>query len=232
MKLTYSVLAITAIVFSIMLILPSDLVQTADAAKASGVSIKKYGPETKHKVCGDRLCTPGDIPKYEAKKEITSTDQTSASLQTMKIKMERLFELHRTQLLSSWGSLSDSEKSDLMKMVDNMYQMMQSMTFAEHMKHMSMMNDRHDYKNGKYGCNCGDGQHGCNCGDGQQGCSCGDGQQGCSCGDGQQGCTCGTEGCSCIDGQHGEVCKAGDACNCSEDGVCTCGEGCTCPSCR
>jgi hypothetical protein len=55
MKLTYSVLAITAIVFSIMLILPSDLVQTADAAKASGVSIKKYGPETKHKVCGDRL---------------------------------------------------------------------------------------------------------------------------------------------------------------------------------
>ena len=67
-------LAIIAVVLSIALILPYDLVQTADAAKASGVKIKKYGPDTKHKVCGDRLCTPTDLTKNKVTKSPTSTD--------------------------------------------------------------------------------------------------------------------------------------------------------------
>ena len=63
-------------------------------------------------------------------------------------KMEKLFEIHRTQLLSAWDSLDDSEKSHMMKMFDKMYEKMQSMGFVEHMKHMSQMMDgkQHEMK--------------------------------------------------------------------------------------
>ena len=242
----YSALAVTAIVLSIALILPSELIQTADAAKASGVKVKQFGQGTKHKVCGDRLCTPADLTK-EVKKDLPQITQESVSLQTMKIKMERLFELHRNQLVASWDTLSDSEKSQMMNMVDRMYEMMQSMDFREHMEHMSKMDGKYVYKDGKYGmkdrqgayctcgpdgcncpgcacdeagvCTCGQtGMHaGCNCG--PDGCTCGDGQQGCNCG---AGCNCGPDGCTCGDGQQG--CNCGAGCNCGPDG-CTCGDG-------
>jgi hypothetical protein len=166
MKTKYFSLVIVAIIFSMVMIVPSDMTQTADAAKASGVKNQQYGQATSNKVCGDRLCTPEDFTKEGTKKEITPTGKSSISSNIAMSKMERLFELHRVQLLSAWDSMSDSEKSHMLKMFDKMYEKMQSMNFGDHMKHMKkMMGDKYHQ-----GCNCG--PDGCDC----PGCSCGDGE--------------------------------------------------------
>jgi archaellin len=192
MKTKFLSLVIVAIIFSMVMIVPSDMTQTADAAKAKGVKNQQYGQATSTKVCGDRLCTAEDFTKEGTKKEIAPTGKSSISSSIALSKMERLFEIHRVQLLSAWDSMSDSEKSHMLKMFDKMYEKMQSMSFSDHMKHMSkMMDGKHDMKSmhDKSGCSCGDGEHGCSCGDGEHGCSCGDGEHGCSCGDGEHGCS-------------------------------------------
>ena len=96
----------------------------------------------------------------------------------------------------------------MLKIFDKMYEKMQSMTFEEHMKHMSSMMDGkrdmeegHDMKNkhDESSCSCGEGEHGCSCGEGEQ----------------------------------SMVCESGDeGCTCSKDGACNCGEGCTCTTCH
>jgi hypothetical protein len=224
-KIRYSFFIIVAIVLSMTVAIQTDFIQTADAVKAKGVKTSQYGQDTKNKVCGDRLCTPEDFTKEGVKKELTPTGKPSISSNVAMSKMERLFELHRIQLLSAWDSLNDSEKSHMMKMLDKMYEKMQSMTFEDHMKHMSsMMDGKHDMKD-KHdmkerhgdGCSCGEGEHGCSCGEGEHGCSCGEGEHGCSCGE----------------GEHSTACESSEeGCTCSEDGVCTCGQGCTCASCH
>ena len=145
MKAKYFSLVFVAIIFSMVIIAPSVMTQTADAAKAAGVKNQQYGQATSNKVCGDRLCTAEDFTKEGTKKEITPSGKSSINSNIAMSKMERLFELHRMQLLSAWDSISDSEKSHMLKMFDNMYEKMQSMSFSDHMKHMSkmMMDDKH-----------------------------------------------------------------------------------------
>ena len=174
MKVLYSSLIILTIALSMVIIIPSDLTQTADATKATGVKNPQYGLATKNKVCCDKLCTPDDFTKDGVKKEYVRTD-TPVSLQSMLNTMDRLFELHRDQATDAWNTLNHSEKAHMMKMFDMMYEKMQSMDFRDHMKHMSkMMDDKHhDYKDkGEHGCSCGEGEHGCSCGEGEHGCSC------------------------------------------------------------
>ena len=54
-------------------VLPFDIVQEADALKGKGVYNQKYGSETKHIVCGDRLCSATDIPTIQEKPMPVST---------------------------------------------------------------------------------------------------------------------------------------------------------------
>ena len=241
MKTRFSALFLVAIVLSMAIVMQIDSIGSADAVKAQGTKTMKYGMATKDKVCGDRLCTPDDFTSTGERKSLPALSDSSVSSHMAMAKMERLFDLHRMQLVSAWDSMTDSEKSHIMKMFDRMYEMMQSMSFKEHMKHMSkMMGDQyhHGCSCGPDGCDCpgctcdetgscscGDGMHGCSCGHGEAGCSCGHGEAGCSCGHGEAGCSCGP------DGEH--MCEAGEnGCTCSEDGVCNCGEGCNCASCH
>jgi len=59
--LTITILLTTSIVTS------TDIVSDAEAAKGQGVSVSKYGSQTKDLVCGDRLCSeiPGGRQAYE-----------------------------------------------------------------------------------------------------------------------------------------------------------------------
>ncbi len=70
MKTKFLSLVIVVIIFSMVMIVPSDMTQTADAAKAKGVKNQQYGQATSTKVCGDRLCTAEDFTKEGTKKEI------------------------------------------------------------------------------------------------------------------------------------------------------------------
>ena len=249
MKNEYSALFLVAIVLSMAIVAQIDFVQTADAAKAKGTKSMKYGMATKDKVCGDRLCTPEDFTSTGERKSLPELSDSSMSSHMAMAKMDRLFDLHRMQLVSAWDSMTDSEKSHTMKMFDRMYEMMQSMDFKEHMNHMKkMMGDKthHESSCGSdgHGC-CGSDGHGMACGDMKHGmacdcsedatCSCGEGcsctGENCTCGESGE-CTCGP-GCSCGDMKHGMACEAGsEGCTCSEDGVCNCGKGCNCASCH
>ena len=204
MKTGYSALFLIAIVLSMAIVAQIDFIQTADAVKSQGTKSGKYGMATKDKVCGDRLCTPEDFTSTGERKSLPASSDSSITSQMVMVKMERLFELHRIQLVSAWDSLSDSEKSNLVMMFDRMYEKMQSMDFKDHMKHMKkMMSDKNHQ-----GCVCG--SDGCDC-------------PGCSCGHDETGCSCG----------HGMTCESGsDGCTCSEDGICNCDDGCTCTSCH
>ena len=231
MKTRYSALFLVAIVLSMAVVAQIDFIQTADAVKAQGTKSMKYGLATKDKVCGDRLCTPEDFTSTGERKSLPALSDSSITSQMAMAKMERLFDLHRMQLVSAWDSMTDSDKSHMMKMFDRMYEKMQSMSFTDHMKHMSkMMDGKHHGMKGEHGmkgCSCtpdGCDCPGCSC-DETGSCSCGDGMHGCSCGHGEAGCSCGP------DGEH--MCEAGEnGCTCSEDGVCNCGEGCNCASCH
>jgi len=191
MKTKYLSLVIVAIIFSMVMIVPSDMTQTADAAKAKGVKNQQYGQATNTKVCGDRLCTSEDFTKEGIKKEIASTGKSSIDSNVAMSKMERLFDLHRIQLLSAWDSLTDSEKSQMLKMFDKIYEKMQSMSFSDHMNHMSkmMMDDKHhDSMYEKSGCSCGEGEHSMACESGEEECTCSEDGI-CNYG---EGCTCAT----------------------------------------
>ena len=197
MKTKYSALAIFVIVLSLAITLPSDLVQTADAlTKASGIKNSQYGSATKDKVCGDRLCTPDDFK--DGKKHYTTSTERTTDLQSMLGKMDRLFALHRAQATEAWDTLSHSEKSHMMKMIDKMYEKMQSMDFRSHMKHMSSMmdNGHHDMKEGKHGM---DGKHGM-----KEGKHTYKGHDGMSCGKGDHGDKEDHDGMSCGKGDHGD----------------------------
>lgn len=229
MKIRFSALFLVAIVLSMAIVAQIDFIQTADAVKSKGTKTMKYGMATKDKVCGDRLCTPEDFASTGEPKSLPALTDSPITSQMAMDKMERLFELHRIQLVSVWDSLADSEKSNLMTMFDRIYEKMQSMSITDHMKHMSKMMDgkHHDSMKGEHdmkGCPCGDMKHGMSCDCAEDGtCSCG---AECSCGDMKHGCSCG-------DSEHGMACEAGsEGCMCSEDGVCNCGEGCTCASCH
>ena len=207
MKNRYSSLVLVAIVLSMAITVPTDFTQTADAAKAKGIKNNQYGAETKNKVCGDRLCTPDDFAKDGKKKDTILTGQSSISSQIVMSKMERLMELHRTQLSQALESMNDSEKSHMMKMMDKMYEKMKAMNFKDHMKHMSkmmdgnhsmkdghgmkdghMMKDKHDMKDrhDKSSCSCEDESMSC----GEEGhCSCGEGES-MSCGEDGYSCSC------------------------------------------
>ena len=207
MKTEYSALFLVANVLSMTVVVQINFIQSADAVKSQGTKSMKYGIETKNKVCGDRLCTPEDFTSMSERKPLPALSDSISSQMAM-VKMERLFELHRVQLMSAWDLMTDSEKSHMMKMFDGMYEKMQSMSFTDHMKHMSkMMGEKHhestDYphdmkdKHGMKDCSCGNGEHGCSC------------------------------------GEHPMTCESGDkGCTCSEDGVCNCGKGCICASCH
>jgi hypothetical protein len=227
MKNGYSALFLVAIVLSMAIVAQIDFIESADAVKAKGTKSMKYGMATKDKVCGDRLCTPEDFTSTGERKSLPALSDSSVSSHMAMAKMEMLFDLHRMQLVSAWDSMTDSEKSHMMKMFDRMYEMIQSMSLKDHMKHMSkMMGDQYHH-----GCSCG--PDGCNCGDGMHGCFCGDMKHGMDCDCSEDGtCSCG-EGCSCGDGDHGMACEAdSEGCTCSEDGVCNCGEECNCASCH
>ncbi len=227
MKNGYSALFLVAIVLSMAIVAQIDFIESADAVKAKGTKSMKYGMATKDKVCGDRLCTPEDFTSTGERKSLPALSDSSVSSHMAMAKMEMLFDLHRMQLVSAWDSMTDSEKSHMMKMFDRMYEMIQSMSLKDHMKHMSkMMGDQYHH-----GCSCG--PDGCNCGDGMHGCFCGDMKHGMGCDCSEDGtCSCG-EGCSCGDGDHGMACEAdSEGCTCSEDGVCNCGEECNCASCH
>jgi hypothetical protein len=125
------------------------------------------------------------------KKEIISNGKSSINSNVALGKVERLFDLHKMQLLSAWDSLTDSEKSQMLKMFDKMYEKMQSMSFSDHMKHMSkmMMNDKHhDSKYEKSGCSCEEGEHSIACESGEEGCTCSEDGI-CNC---REGSTCAT----------------------------------------
>ena len=80
MKAKYFSLVFVAIIFSMVMIAPSVMTQTADAAKAAGVKNQQYGQATSNKVCGDRLCTAEDFTKEGTKKEIIPSGKSSISL--------------------------------------------------------------------------------------------------------------------------------------------------------
>ena len=153
MKTRYSALVLVAILLSMAIVIQIDSIQSADAVKAQGTKSSKYGAETKHKVCGDRLCTPEDFTTKGERKSLPALSDSSVTSQMAMAKMERLFELHRTQLMSAWDSMTDSEKSHMMKMFDRMYEKMQSMDFKDHMKHMKKMMDgtHHEKMKDKHG---------------------------------------------------------------------------------
>ncbi|ABX12801.1 hypothetical protein [Nitrosopumilus maritimus] len=212
MKIGYSALFLIAIVLSMAITIQIGSIESVDAAKAQGVKSSKYGMETKHKVCGDRLCTPEDFTSDGERKSLPELRGSSISSQMAMAKMERLFELHRTQLVSAWDSLNDSEKSHMMKMFDKMYEKMQSMSFVDHMQHMShMMNDKqHDMKD-KHGMSgsCKDSSHGKDGAHGEHSCSCKCGKHSEHDRDDKHGM-----GGSCKDSSHGSSC-GGKEHNCS-----------------
>jgi hypothetical protein len=118
MKNEYSALFLVAIVLSMAIVAQIDFVQTADAVKAKGTKSMKYGMATKDKVCGDRLCTPEDFTSTGERKSLPELSDSSVSSHMAMAKMDRLFDLHRMQLVSAWDSMTDSEKSQ--KLITNL----------------------------------------------------------------------------------------------------------------
>lgn len=59
MKQVVKYFSVVAIIALFALVTISESMQEADATKAKGKFTKKYGENTKNKVCGDKLCGQG-----------------------------------------------------------------------------------------------------------------------------------------------------------------------------
>ncbi|MDH5569948.1 MAG: hypothetical protein OEX98_09205 [Nitrosopumilus sp.] len=67
MNRLFTVLLTITILLTTSIVTSAGIIPDAEAMKAQGISVSKYGPQTKNQVCGDRLCSeiPGGRQAYE-----------------------------------------------------------------------------------------------------------------------------------------------------------------------
>lgn len=144
-KTTIAAITTIAVLLVATTTVPVGFIQTADAAKASGVKTSQYGQETKNKVCGDRLCS--EIPSAERQtireKIITRDTIPQSSLNDIMDRMNKVHEKHQTQMMQMWATMTSQEQSQMIQHMSEMIEEMESMGMNEHMSMMKeMMGDK------------------------------------------------------------------------------------------
>lgn len=129
-------MALLAVTLSMVTISVVDF-QNAEAAKASGTHTQKYGSATKHKVCGDQLCT--DVSQQK------SASVSISQLDSLLDRMDTVHEEHQSQMIQKWQSLSAEKQIEMLAQIDAKVTKMESMDASEYMSHMEKMKD-HDPK--------------------------------------------------------------------------------------
>ena len=128
-----------AILLTVTITSPIDLIQTADAVKSKGKSLTEVGSA---KVCGDRLCSA--IPSDERKP--TTKNPTRTTLTNIDFLFERMDSVHKkhqSEMMQMWESITPQEQTKMFQNMEKMIKKMESMGTGEHMKMMSeMMQDK------------------------------------------------------------------------------------------
>ncbi|MCV0393420.1 MAG: hypothetical protein K5790_09070 [Nitrosopumilus sp.] len=75
-KINFVVLFVASVLMLGAISAPLNLIQSADALKGQGVPSSQYGSATKHKVCGDKLCS--EVKKETPKKEVKTVPKKGA----------------------------------------------------------------------------------------------------------------------------------------------------------
>ncbi len=133
---------LTAVVFSIVILLTVsvvasiDLSQTADATKAKGTTTQKYGSATKSLVCGDKLCSEVEHSESDKGKHGESSHGDKE-----KMKQRHLQMLEKMKSMSKMKMI-DSMKSMMSEHHDMKIEKMNQMDRQELLKHIEKMLDK------------------------------------------------------------------------------------------
>lgn len=130
MALTLIVVTLSVVAISIV-----DF-QNAAAAKASGISTPKYGSDTKHKVCGDQLCTTASNQK--------SIKVPNSEFYSLLDRMDAMHENHQNQMMEKWKSLSFEKQTQMLSQMNEKLTKMESMDPSEHISKMERMMQNHE----------------------------------------------------------------------------------------
>ena len=134
-----------AILLMATVAIPMELGQTADAAKAKGVSNSKYGEATKKVVCGDRLCSedPSDKMKKHGSMHMKTSDSTATStpvdIGALVDKMNAVHERHQLQIMQMWETMTPQQQAQMAHKMEQMISKMESKDGKDLMQGMDMM---------------------------------------------------------------------------------------------
>lgn len=146
---------IIAAVFAVGLLFIGANISGIDAAKSSGTKNQQFGKTAQIQVCGTHFCVSD--PSLKKHVDHDKNKPTQDDLNAIFHRMDKIHKKHQDQILDKWRLMTNAERVQFVKQMNEMMSYMESMDMGEHMgKMMSghddgmMMPDsgkmKHDYK--------------------------------------------------------------------------------------
>ncbi|NNL59419.1 MAG: hypothetical protein HKP31_08180, partial [Nitrosopumilus sp.] len=142
MKKQLTVAFSIAILLTFAVVGSIDVLQTADATKASGTPTQKYGSATKSIVCGDKLCS--EVEQSESKDrygEDKAKHGESSHESKEKMKQKHLQMLEKMKSMNK-DQMIDSMKSMIAEHHEMKIEKMNQMDESKLLKHIEKMLDK------------------------------------------------------------------------------------------
>jgi hypothetical protein len=113
---------------------------SADAAKSSGTKNQQFGKGSQIQVCGTHFCASDPSLKKHVDHE--KNKPTQDDLRALFNRMDKIHKQHQDQLLDKWRLMTNAERVQFIKQMNEMMTKMESIDMATHME--QMLGDQHD----------------------------------------------------------------------------------------
>lgn len=130
---------IIAVVFAVGLLFIGANISGIDAAKSSGTKNQQFGKSAQIQVCGTHFCASD--PSLKKHVDHDKNKPTQDDLNAIFHRMDKIQKKHQDQILDKWRLMTNAERVQFVKQMNEMMSYMESMDMGEHMGKMMSGHD-------------------------------------------------------------------------------------------